>query len=124
MVNPVQEPHPQSMARFARFAGCVVSACLAAACGPADIGPSATSRDAGAPSSTAPPLDGSVAQGDAAGGRCGEQDFALVRGQAPDMLIVLDRSGSMGLVDSGQTSRWDQLIPALESTVMAEQANI
>src|SRR4051794_27227594 len=45
---------------------------------------------------------------------CGEQNFMLVKGLPPDLLIVLDRSGSMDLSPpSGGGSKWTQMTAAI-----------
>jgi hypothetical protein len=54
---------------------------------------------------------------------CGEQNFMLQRGAPPDLLIILDRSGSMSQM-VGTASKWDQVKTALTQTVTASQADI
>jgi von Willebrand factor type A domain len=56
---------------------------------------------------------------------CGVQDFTLTRGLPPELLIVLDKSGSMGFAaPSGSGSKWDQVTAAINSTVSQLQATI
>jgi hypothetical protein len=53
--------------------------------------------------------------------QCGVQDFMLVKGGPADLIIVQDRSGSMTdsvtLPGGGTSTRWKQIVPAIESTV-------
>jgi hypothetical protein len=69
---------------------------------------------------------GSAGGGSAGGGnQCGKMDFTLDRGLPPDLLIVLDRSGSMNdPAPMGSGSKWEQVTAALDSTVDALQGEI
>jgi len=49
--------------------------------------------------------------------------FTLMRGLPPDLLIVLDKSGSMSDV-VGPDTKWNQVRAALDMTVMALQGQI
>jgi hypothetical protein len=112
---------------------CLFAACFAAA-GCSD--PSA--RHAGSPSSgagsspsdnngTSPGGSNPTPGGDngGAGPNCGVQNFALQRGLPPDLLIVLDRSGSMGdPPPAGGGSKWSQITAAIDATVMSLQGQI
>jgi hypothetical protein len=56
---------------------------------------------------------------------CGEQDFMLQKGLPPDLLIILDRSGSMSSdPGNGMGTKWDQVTAALNQTVAALQGQI
>jgi hypothetical protein len=61
---------------------------------------------------------------------CGMESFALTR-QAPDVMLVLDRSASMKKNSEDKTStgpsdprKWDQVVPALTSVIPSAGANI
>jgi hypothetical protein len=54
---------------------------------------------------------------------CGVQQFMLVHGSPPDLLIVLDKSGSMNEYGGGG-SKWDQVRAALAQTVTSLQNQI
>src|SRR5262249_56261450 len=55
---------------------------------------------------------------------CGVQDFPLQR-LPPDLLIVLDQSGSMSdAPPAGGGSKWTQVTAAINQTVMMSQADI
>jgi hypothetical protein len=59
------------------------------------------------------------------GNNCGVQNFMLQKGLPPDLLIVLDRSGSMGdAPPAGGGSKWSQVTGALDQTVMSLQGQI
>ena len=56
---------------------------------------------------------------------CGVENFALQPGLPPDLMIVLDRSGSMSdPPGSGGASKWMQVTGALDATVMQLQSQI
>jgi hypothetical protein len=56
---------------------------------------------------------------------CGVMNFALQKGLPPDLLIVLDRSGSMAdSPSSGGASKWDQMTAAINQTVTQLQGQI
>src|SRR5215813_3110415 len=56
---------------------------------------------------------------------CGVENFTLQPGLPPDLMIVLDRSGSMSSAPgSGGASKWAQVTGALNSTVMQLQSQI
>jgi hypothetical protein len=56
---------------------------------------------------------------------CGVQDFMLQKGLPPDLLIVLDKSGSMSDdPGNGMGSKWDQITAAINQTVSALQGQI
>jgi von Willebrand factor type A domain len=56
---------------------------------------------------------------------CGEQDFMLQKGLPPDLLIVLDKSGSMDSdPGNGMGTKWDQVTAAINQTVSALQGQI
>jgi von Willebrand factor type A domain-containing protein len=56
---------------------------------------------------------------------CGVENFALQPGLPPDLMIVLDRSGSMSdPPGSGGASKWMQVTGALNATVMQLQSQI
>ncbi len=56
---------------------------------------------------------------------CGVQNFTLQKGLPPDLLIVLDKSGSMSdSPSSGGASKWDQVTGAINTTVMQLQGQI
>jgi hypothetical protein len=54
-------------------------------------------------------------------GACGIQTFSLMRSGPPNLLIVLDRSGSMG---AGAGSKWDQITTAINTVVPQLQGQI
>jgi hypothetical protein len=56
---------------------------------------------------------------------CGFDKFELER-VPPDVLLILDRSGSMKLKDvpMSTNSRWDEVIPALKQVVMETSAGV
>jgi len=57
--------------------------------------------------------------------KCGSQDFQLQKGLPPDLLIVLDRSGSMdNAPPAGGGTKWTQVAGALKPTVMSLQGQI
>jgi hypothetical protein len=57
--------------------------------------------------------------------KCGSQDFMLQKGLPPDLLIVLDRSGSMDSAPpAGGATKWVQVATALKQTVMQLQGQI
>src|SRR5437762_1218559 len=56
---------------------------------------------------------------------CGVETFPLRRGLPPDLLIVLDRSGSMNESPaSGGASKWAQATTAINMTVAQLQSSI
>jgi hypothetical protein len=55
---------------------------------------------------------------------CGAQDFPLTRGLPPDLLIVLDRSGSMMYPGLSGNSKWTDVSQAVVSTVTALQTQV
>src|SRR5262245_1943083 len=56
---------------------------------------------------------------------CGVQNFMLERGLPPDLLIVLDKSGSMSdNVPSGAGTKWDEMTAALKQVVSTLQGQI
>jgi von Willebrand factor type A domain len=69
--------------------------------------------------------NGGATGGTTGGDNCGVQNFMLVHGNIPELLIVQDRSGSMSLDPSGgilsgnkdPQSRWMQVVTAIEQTV-------
>ncbi len=67
-----------------------------------------------------PPATGELSED---GGNCGVQKFTLGR-QSPDLLIVLDASGSMEDPLSGAGSRWSAVTSVLKQTVSSTQADI
>ena len=56
---------------------------------------------------------------------CGGMDFALSR-VPPNVMLVLDRSGSMGdpIAAASSTAKWDDLKSALQSTVTSYDASV
>jgi len=56
---------------------------------------------------------------------CGVKNFTLQKGLPPDLLIVLDRSGSMAdSPSSGGASKWDQMTAAINMVVTQLQGQI
>jgi len=64
--------------------------------------------------------------GDVMNGECAHEAFDLSR-QPAEILIVLDRSGSMQEIPSGSatgTSKWDLVVPGLNEVVTATNASV
>jgi hypothetical protein len=61
--------------------------------------------------------------GGAGGGpTCGAQNFALTAAPPPNMLLVLDKSGSMGeIIPTDNNSKWSDLRTAIATLVMQDQ---
>jgi hypothetical protein len=98
-----------------------VIAVLGLAYGCAPVGGATGGRKPGSPTPP-PPVDG----GTMGTPQCGVQQFMLQRGPAPDLLIVLDKSGSMNEFGGGggNGSKWEQVRSALQQTVTALQMEI
>lgn len=92
------------------------------ACGPPDLGTPPAMQDAASFADARTEVDRSRSDGGTVS-PCGEQNFQLERGLPPDLLVVLDRSGSMSLV-SGEQTRWDYTVGAVRQTVASMQTNI
>lgn len=86
---------------------------------------SGTGTGTGADGGTGTGTGGGGNHADGGGNNCGVQNFMLQKGLPPDLLIVLDRSGSMSdSVVSGDPSKWTQVTSAIDSSVMALQGQI
>ncbi len=111
----------------------VFSACLLFACGPtgtADDDDDSGGADAN-PGATPDARGGNEFTDAAPDPTCGEQqeDIEVINnGDPPDLLIVLDRSGSMGspldLLDPFGDSRWTVMVDALKTITVAQDNNI
>jgi hypothetical protein len=114
-----------------------ISALLLAACGPSSTGGGGDDDDEGAADADPSGGDPDARSGpnefaDAAPEpTCGEQeeDIEVVNnGEPPDLLIVLDRSGSMtspiDLFDPFGGTRWSVMVDALETITATHDANI
>jgi len=126
------------MTRFQVLPAIVVSWLMAACAGPRPM-PSAASGQGGTTSGTggrAPATGGSggaVGSGDIGSGGVGPANCGLFQFQptakSADIMMVLDRSGSMKNVPSGApsgstTTKWQIVVPAMEQIVTATQSSI
>ena len=100
---------------------------LSSACGP--VGPHGTSaaNDAGGktddPQGPAIDLSSAAVDSGVNDNKCGVQNFMLQKGLPPEVMIVLDRSGSMSTA-LGATTRWGAVGDAVKQVVSALQGNI
>jgi Mg-chelatase subunit ChlD len=91
---------------------------------PDAMGANAGAGDFGNP--TSPPEAGPGSDADAGEQDCGRQTFNVTRKPA-DILLVLDRSGSMKddvNGDSKAPSKWDLVVPALQQVISATDASV
>ena len=88
--------------------------------------PAAQSIDAAGNPHPATDAGGPIDPGPPDAPTCGGEQLPLARGLPPDILILLDRSGSMAdaPMNGGAASKWDACATSIKSVVMATQDQI